>query len=342
MTIDEERHVCERGQPWPGVVEIAPNQQIFMLTIDSKDCRPGLRSNGFGFFIDPVPEKVKIFLRQRPFEISDTEHCNATGCRRVSLQPSLNPETPSELIDLFASEEVQSELQNRTIQKTLDLAIRVLSEVANNHSFRVFSSRDERVAIIKKAESAKNCASEFSKSCKSFAQITANFTDLESSIAPVYSRIRANASVVHAYNVLLATIQLCRNATKFDWPRTKPFLHPSTLARFHEIIDEQETFLAYAVNRTRAQPRWKDLEVGPDDYNGRTVRLFAAYEQVEAMKPDEADPAEWTDPFGSDPFAQDSKQIEGLRSFSLHAISTRLGDTLVAKRKEWFSDQEGL
>jgi hypothetical protein len=343
MTIDEERQVCERGNPWPGVVEIAPNQQIFMLTVDARDSRPGLKSNGFGFFIDPVPEKIKVFLRQRPFEVLDTQHCNASGCRRVSLQPSINPETPSELVGIFASDEVQSELQNRTIKKTRDLALRVLDEVANNRSFRVFSSPDERIVIIRKAESAKKCADGFSKVCKSFAQITANFTDLEAVIKPVYARMHANASVVHAYNVLLATIQLARNATKFDWPQTKAFLDPRTLARFHEIIDEQEQFLSDAVNRTRSQPRWKDLEIGPDDYNGRTVRLFTAYEQVEAMTTDTSlKGEEWTDPFGDDPFQGKGERIEGLRSMTLHAISSRLGDTLVAKRKEWFENRKEL
>jgi hypothetical protein len=105
-----------------------------------------------------------------------------------------------------------------------------------------------------------------------------------------------------------------------------------TLARFHELVDEQEQFLAFAVNRTRSQPRWKNVEIGPDDSNGRTVRLFTAYEQVEAMAADE-----WTDPFGSDPFSEGEGHIEGLRS-----ISSRLGETLTAKRKEWFSDPEAL
>jgi actin-like ATPase involved in cell morphogenesis len=343
MTVEDERPIVERGQPWPEAVEIPPNHQIFMFTVDAKDSRPGLRSNGFGFFIDPVPEKVKLFLRQRPFEIQNTQHCNASGCFQVRLQPSLNPETPSELIDLFASSEVQAELQNRTIKKTLDLAVRVLGEVANNRSFRVFSSHDDRLSVIKKAEAAKKCAEDFSRSCKSFAQITANFTNLEAAIAPVYARMRANESAVHAYNVLLATVQLARNATQFDWPRTKPFLRPRTLARFLELTEEQEQFLAFGVNRTRSQPRWKDLEIGPDDYNGRTVRLFSAYEQVEAMTDDESgDGDEWTDPFGGDPFAEGEGRIPGLRSMALRSISSRLGDTLTAKRKEWFGDPEAL
>jgi hypothetical protein len=95
MTLKGEEKICEKGKPCNTTYDFDRDGQILALTLDSADARPGLRSLAQGYFVQKVPERVRLFRRQRPFDIADTEHCNASGCHWMPLQPSFNSETPS-------------------------------------------------------------------------------------------------------------------------------------------------------------------------------------------------------------------------------------------------------
>jgi hypothetical protein len=185
---------------------------------------------------------------------------------------------------LFASSEIQKEHRQRVASKVRSFASRVLEEVAKNKSFRHFSSHLQRIEIIRKAEAAQKCVDAFGQSCTNFAQIAANLSILESAVKSVYDRMAENQTVVLAFSVLRSTIELAKNSSRIEWPRTKPFLDPRTVEAFRALVEETEQWLDYALNVTRKREPWKGFDIGVDQYHIRTARLFDAYQKIEATE----------------------------------------------------------
>jgi hypothetical protein len=107
---------------------------------------------------------------------------------------------------------------------------------------------------------------------------------LESAVKSVYDRMAENQTVVLAFGVLRSTIELAKNSSRVEWPRTKPFLDPHTVEAFRALVEETEQWLAHALNVTRKQEPWKGFDIGVDQCHIQTARLFDASQEIEATE----------------------------------------------------------
>jgi hypothetical protein len=159
----------------------------------------------------------------------------------------------------------------------------VLQDSGNNVTFQAFCTHAELLVIIRKAEDAQRCIDGYGKVCHSWMQVNANVTGLEAVAEPVYERIQRNASVAAAAALLADTVELVLNTTEFDWPRTKPFVGRETLGNLTAIVADAEEWLWATLASAGRRELWQPLEVGAEEYDRRTLRLFRAYQTIEEM-----------------------------------------------------------
>jgi hypothetical protein len=337
LTGDRTVKLCERGRSCTLQAMVDGKAKIFSIAVDPQDLRPGLRTTTFGFLYEKQPGPINVTFSYPPFAVAGCQYCNTSGCTPVNLQPSREIPRPSDLAAVFGTNESVTRYRQRAMKRTLDLAGRVLEEAARKDGLPVFTTHPELITIIRKAEHAQKCITEYGKACFSWAQVNANITGLEKAIAPVYARISQNASIKAADALLSDTIELVLNATEFDWKKTKPFLAQQTIERLLAIVDEADEWLEEVRRGERVRDLWKFSDVGPDEYDARTLRLFRAYHRVEGMT--NAPEGEWTDPFievQAEPLedARLQRAQENLQAVSDRSAMMRLKGLITRKKKE--------
>jgi hypothetical protein len=137
--------------------------------------------------------------------------------------------------------------------------------------------------IIRKAETAKNWIKSGKIGVDSLPELSQKLLELEKEVAPVYERMRKNSSLVRSFNMLYLTITLCKNATRDDWPKEKPWLDKRTLVKFISLIEEEEKWMAWAINETRTKPRYEDPSVPENAWDNHSIALFKAYRRVDSL-----------------------------------------------------------
>ena len=280
--------LCEYGKKCIQKQTIPGNSAIILFEIDSKYARNGLASYSYGYFLDEYKEPINLYFLSNPYTLLKIEHCNSTGCHdtyRYNLQLLMNPETPTKVFDMFADKNARGERKEEVIKSINELAEKVLNDVSKNKTFRFFSNHTQRLDIIRAAESAQK----WIKQITNFDSIPlGNFTDklqhLKSFSDPVYDRISANNTLVKAANMFLYTLELAKNGTQREWPKTKPYIDKRTIQKFNEMIDEMDKWFKETVQIVRKAPPYLERPITYRDYEEKTSKLFDYYTVIDSME----------------------------------------------------------
>jgi hypothetical protein len=189
--------------------------------------------------------------------------------------------SPPDLAIAFTSSSNQTE---SVAIRASTFARQVLEEIRANLSVRTFSTHPLRLAIIRTAEAAKNCVERFGTACTTFTQVSANLTELERLIAPVYARISEKSSVVEALKNLYDAIDLCRNAARSWWPVAKPWLDRRLITALEQLVEQIKEWTAASVARIQTEYPALGWTVTSRDFRARAVKLFDAYWRIDGIE----------------------------------------------------------
>jgi hypothetical protein len=348
MAVDR-RPVCEKGSRCLPSATVPGDAILAIFTI--ANARRGLESATWGVHIDRSRFPVTLHFKSRPFDVAAVENCTSSGCTPMRLRHARRAYAPSDFVVAFGTAAVLEAHRTVVSARVRDLCGRVLEEIRNNRSVRTFSTHTERLAIIRAAEATRRCLDQFGTACVNFSQVSANLSVLEEQVAPMYARVAENTSAVHALNHLYGALQLCRNASRQEWPVEKPWLDPRWLAAIERLADSIENWTRAAVQKTRQQNPALGWTISSRDFEERAVRLFKAYKQIEAMqKPRkdgdaemddvEANAQPWVEPFPDEAEeshreAEEDTAHKAFKDFDRDAAVVGLSEVIWEKKQKW-------
>lgn len=283
MTLDDDDVVCAKGQKCPENWVLNGSGRFFVISLANEHCRTGIKHTGQGFLFDEVPGQIRVHFTAYPYQVNLVEKFNNSEWTPISVRETMNPEPPTDVLNFYLRAETRERQKQKLKDRLLTLAQKVLDDVQKDHSFRFFSSHDQRLDIIRTAQAAKNWVEINGTNCTALGEFTSRIHAVDACSKPVYDRVQRNTTFILTIKLIYTTI-LAGNNTIKEWNETKSFVDNRTFERFCEIVNETDHWMLWAINYTRSSPPWMELRIQPEEVENKALRLYEALKVVSGMK----------------------------------------------------------
>jgi hypothetical protein len=188
--------------------------------------------------------EISLHFRAHPFDFLGYEKCNDTCIPGRFIAETIVPIAP-EIVRLLVDPQAKTDRIKRLHAEVQSYADRILDEVANNRTVRLFTNHSQRLDIIRCAEREKKwVASPEVAKLSDPRNFSEHIRELKKCIGPVYRRIETNQTfwveVEKFYELFMGARDLLEEWRSRMKPADKPeiFRFGERLARFEQWFNE--------------------------------------------------------------------------------------------------------